>query len=198
MRSRLPSNQRKAAQGTLKAQQHCTPRPATVRNALEHTRSGKHQDQQVHNRNDTHKRRDHAPPPPRVPVLAALAALAEPVRQQIIWELAHEPRTPTALAHVLGASQPLISKHLAILRAAGLVESHPDPNDRRSHVYDIRHEQLIALHAWLNDIQTAWAERRFAPNPRHYFEPPRPDPEFTTRGTARIRIPRALKEPWER
>jgi DNA-binding MarR family transcriptional regulator len=48
---------------------------------------------------------------------------------RLMWALAHEPRTPTALAHVLDASQPLISKHLAILRAAGLVEVHRDPHD---------------------------------------------------------------------
>ena len=150
----------------------------------------------MHNRNDTQKhRRDRRAPPQQV---HGLAALTEPVRQQIVWELAQAPRTPTALARALGASQPLISKHLALLRAAGLVESHPDPNDARSRIYDIRHEQLIALHAWLNDIQTAWRDRRFAPNPRHYFEPARLDPEFTTRRTPRIRIPRALKDPWER
>jgi DNA-binding MarR family transcriptional regulator len=115
-----------------------------------------------------------------------------------MWALAHEPSTPTALARALGASQPLISKHLAILRAAGLVEARRDPHDHRARVYDIRREQLVALHAWLNDIQTAWHKRRFAPDSHHYFERPRLDPEFTTRGTPRQRIPRALKDPWER
>ena len=146
----------------------------------------------MHNRSDTQKRRrERRSPPPPVP---ALVALAEPVRQRIMWELAMEPRTPTALAHALGASQPLVSKHLAILRAGGLVESQPDPHDHRARVYDIRREQLVALHAWLNDIQTAWRKRRFAPD----RDPSRLDPVFTTRGTPRIRIPRALKEPWER
>jgi DNA-binding transcriptional ArsR family regulator len=132
---------------------------------------------------------------PAAPVLPALDLLAERLRQRIVWELAHEPRTPTALARVLGCSQPLVSKHLRILRAAGLVESRRDPRDRRARVYDIRREQLVALRAWLNDIQRNWQRRHTKPTSDHHDHI---SPSFTTRGTVRKRIPRALKEPWER
>lgn len=136
--------------------------------------------------------RDGCPAPPVLPILDLLA---ERLRQRIVWELAHEPRTPTVLARDIGASQPLVSKHLRILRTAGLVESRRDPRDRRSYVYDIRGEQLIVLRAWLNDIQRNY-RRRHKPHadPDAYG---RPNPNLTTRGTPRKYTPRALKEPWE-
>lgn len=106
----------------------------------------------MHNRNGTQK---HAPDSlfSQAPALPVLSLLAEPLRQRIMWELADEPSTPTALARALGASQPLVSKHLRILRNAGLVESHRAADDHRSRIYDICSEQLIPLQIWLNDLQ---------------------------------------------
>jgi len=89
--------------------------------------------------------------------------LAEPMRQRIVWALAHQPRTPTRLAHALGCSQPLVSKHLCILRAAGLVESRAHPRDRRAHIYDIRREPFDNIEDWLDIIQRNY--RRRHPNP---------------------------------
>lgn len=154
----------------------------------------------MHNRSDMqkHAERDGWPECPGLP---ALDLLADRQRQRIMWALAHEPRTPTKLAHALGTSQPLISKHLAILRAAGLVESHRDPHDHRARVYDIRREQLIRICGWLDDLQRNWLRRHRGPaDPDHHKHPYMPplNPDFTTRGTPRKRIPRALKEPWER
>jgi DNA-binding transcriptional ArsR family regulator len=134
---------------------------------------------------------------PASPMLPALDLLAERLRQRIVWELAHEPRNPTALASALGCSQPLVSKHLRILSDAGLVESRRDTSDGRARVYDIRREQLIALHAWLNDIQHNWARRHMAPAPPDYKYNSPLNASFTTRGTVRKRVPRVLKEPWE-
>lgn len=150
----------------------------------------------MHNRSDTQKT---APDGwPASPALPALDLLADHLRQQIVWALAHEPRTPTALARALGASQPLISKHLRILRAAGLVESRRDPRDRRARVYDIRREQFDRLRGWLDDVQRNWLRRHRPPaDPDYYKRLNHLDPALTTRGTPRKRIPRALKEPWE-
>ncbi len=151
---------------------------------------------QVHNRSGTQK---HDPDGwPASPKLPALDPLSDQLRQRIMWALAHEPRTPTALAHALGASQPLISKHLAILRAAGLVEAHRDPHDRRARVYDIRRDQLILLRAWIDTLQRNWLRRHTGPADPDSYKARRLDPNYTTRGTPRKRIPRALKEPWER
>jgi DNA-binding MarR family transcriptional regulator len=151
---------------------------------------------QVHNRGGTQKRDpDGWPASPKLP---ALDLLSDHLRQRIMWALAHEPRTPTALAHTLGASQPLISKHLAILRAAGLVEAHRDPHDQRARIYDIRRDQLILLRAWIDTLQRNWLRRHSGPADADSYKARRLDPNYTTRGTPRQRIPRALKEPWER
>jgi DNA-binding transcriptional ArsR family regulator len=150
----------------------------------------------MHNRSGTQKTGADGWPAP--PDLAALDPLADGLRQQIVWALAHEPRTPTALAHALGASQPLISKHLRILHTAGLVESHVDPSDHRARIYDIRREQFTILSGWLDDIQRNWQRRHTTPAEPDYYKRNHLDQALTTRGTPRKRIPRALKEPWER
>jgi DNA-binding transcriptional ArsR family regulator len=114
----------------------------------------------VHNHSDMQPSRDGWPQPPALP---ALDLLAEPMRQRIVWALAHQPRTPTRLAHALGCSQPLVGKHLRILRAAGLVESHRHPRDRRAHIYDIRREPFNNIEDWLDIIQRNYRLRH--PNP---------------------------------
>lgn len=143
-----------------------------------------------------HSRDRRLPSPPRLP---ALDRLGGPIPQAIIWELAHQARTVTDLARRIQESQPTVSKHLRHLRAAGLVEAHPDEGDGRARVYDIHREPLIELHAWLQDLQQAWCWRtRHTPTDPDYYKGTRLDPNTTTRGTPRIRTPRQLKDPWER
>lgn len=138
--------------------------------------------------------RDPGPPPP----LPALDLLADPTRRRIIWELAHEPRTVTDLSRRLEQSQPLVSKHLRMLRQAGLVEGKPAPDDARARIYDIRREHLIELHLWLQNIQGLWWRRtRLTPLNPDYYKQRGLDPNFTTRGTPRIRNLRRLKNHWE-
>ncbi len=92
-----------------------------------------------------------------------LDLLADRTRQRIVWALAHQPCTPTPLAHALRCSQPLVSKHLRILRAAGLVESHPHSRD---HIYDIRREPFTHTEDWLNTIHaTSGAATHPPPKP---------------------------------
>ncbi|HXB63484.1 MAG TPA: winged helix-turn-helix domain-containing protein [Solirubrobacteraceae bacterium] len=100
---------------------------------------------------------------PQPPALPALDLLADHMRQRIVWALAHQPRTPTRLAHALGCSQPLVSKHLRILRAAGLVESRRHPRDRRVHIYDIRREPFSNIEDWLYAIQRNYRRRHPPP-----------------------------------
>lgn len=55
-----------------------------------------------------------------------LRTLASPRRLEILHRLATEPLTVNRLATEIGASQPNVSQHLAVLRAAGLVEARRD------------------------------------------------------------------------
>jgi DNA-binding transcriptional ArsR family regulator len=150
----------------------------------------------VHTEDGMHSR-DRRPLPS--PPVRALALLADPVRQAIVWELAHQPRTVTELARRIQCSQPTVSKHLRHLRQAGLVEAQPHESDGRARLYDIRREPLIELHAWIRDLQQAWWQRtRHIPIDPDYYKRDRLDPNTTTRGTDRIRTPRQLKDPWDR
>lgn len=85
--------------------------------------------------------------------LAALQALAEP-RRLAILELLRDGEQPVgALVDELGASQPAISKHLRILKDAGLVEARADGQRR---LYRIRPQPLEDLDEWLASYRKLW------------------------------------------
>jgi ArsR family transcriptional regulator, zinc-responsive transcriptional repressor len=58
------------------------------------------------------------------PASDLLRALAAPIRLGIVRELADGPKPVHALVTALGASQPLVSQHLRILRGAAVVKAH--------------------------------------------------------------------------
>jgi DNA-binding transcriptional ArsR family regulator len=72
--------------------------------------------------------------------------LAEPHRRQILDLLRNEERGVGELARALGVSQPAVSKHLRVLRDAGLVEVRVDAQRR---LYSLRPEPLREVDAWL-------------------------------------------------
>jgi DNA-binding transcriptional ArsR family regulator len=85
-----------------------------------------------------------------------LAALAEPTRRQILELLREGPRTVGDLATALDVNQPATSKHLRVLREAGLVHVHPDAQRR---VYALRPEGFAELEAWLAPYRRLWEGR---------------------------------------
>jgi DNA-binding transcriptional ArsR family regulator len=85
-----------------------------------------------------------------------LTVLAEPTRQRILDLLLEAPRSVGELVSALDASQPTTSKHLRVLRDAGLVHVHPDAQRR---VYVLRPERLADLDAWLAPYRRLWEGR---------------------------------------
>jgi DNA-binding transcriptional ArsR family regulator len=85
--------------------------------------------------------------------LAALQALAEPRRLAILELLRDGERPVGELVGALGLSQPAVSKHLRVLRDAGLVEARVDAQRR---LYRIRPEPLADLDAWLAAYRQLW------------------------------------------
>lgn len=76
-------------------------------------------------------------------VVERLGALADPVRLKILNHLRHKgPSNVGALVQVAGISQPSVSRHLAILKRAGLVDSRPEANQM---IYAIRDESIFAV-----------------------------------------------------
>jgi ArsR family transcriptional regulator len=65
-----------------------------------------------------------------------LKTLASPRRLEIIHRLAEGPCEVGRLAEEIGASQPNISQHLAVLRAAGIVEAERDGREVRYRLTD--------------------------------------------------------------
>jgi DNA-binding transcriptional ArsR family regulator len=82
--------------------------------------------------------------------------LAEPTRRQILDLLLKQPRAVGELVDAVGLSQPGTSKHLRVLRDAGLVDVRKDAQRR---VYELRVEPLAELDAWLEPYRRRWAGR---------------------------------------
>lgn len=87
---------------------------------------------------------------------ASFDVLAEPTRRRILDLLLEHPRLVGELTERLGLSQPGTSKHLRVLREAGLVQVRPDAQRRW---YELRPEPLAEVDAWLAPYRRLWAER---------------------------------------
>lgn len=89
-------------------------------------------------------------------VQAVLEAVAEPRRRDILELLRTGEHLVGELANELGVAQPTVSKHLKVMREAGLVAVRPDAQRRW---YRLRPEPLLAIDAWLEPYRQAWAGR---------------------------------------
>ena len=85
--------------------------------------------------------------------MTTIEVLAEPSRRQILDVLRGGEQSVNALVTRLGLSQPSISKHLKVLRDAGLVEVRPDGQRR---LYRLRAEPLMELDEWLEPYRQLW------------------------------------------
>ncbi len=88
--------------------------------------------------------------------MTAYAALAEPSRRQILDLLRAGERSVNDLVSRLRLSQPGVSKHLRVLREAGLVEVRPDGRQRW---YRLRAAPLAEVDDWLEPYRVHWNER---------------------------------------
>lgn len=88
---------------------------------------------------------------------ATLAALADPTRRLVVELLSARPLRAGELADEAGMSRPAMSRHLRALRTTGLVEVELSDEDGRGRTYHVRRDRLVALHAWLDQLQTHWS-----------------------------------------
>jgi DNA-binding transcriptional ArsR family regulator len=101
--------------------------------------------------------------------MTAYAALAEPSRRRILDLLRDGERSVTDLVSRLDLSQPGVSKHLRVLREAGLVQVRPEGRQRW---YGLRAEPLAEVDQWLEPYRAHW-EGRLDALERHLEENPR-------------------------
>ena len=86
----------------------------------------------------------------------ALQALSEPHRMAIIAMLAEGERPAGDFVDALPISQPTVSKHLSVLREAGLVTVRKEAQRR---LYRLNPAPLAELDAWLQPYRRFWTDR---------------------------------------
>jgi DNA-binding transcriptional ArsR family regulator len=82
--------------------------------------------------------------------------LAEPSRRRILDLLRDGERLVGDLVQKVKLSQPAVSKHLRVLKEAGLVDVRPDGQRRW---YRLRAEPLAEVDAWLEPYRRHWNDR---------------------------------------
>jgi DNA-binding transcriptional ArsR family regulator len=86
----------------------------------------------------------------------AFNAVAEPRRRQILDTLAGGERPVNDLVHLLGLTQPQVSKHLRVLREVGVVDVR---DEGRQRLYRLNGEALKPIHDWVKNYERTWSER---------------------------------------
>ena len=86
----------------------------------------------------------------------AFNAVSEPRRRQILDLLAGGERPVNDLVAQLGVAQPLVSKHLRVLRQVGLVDVR---EEGRRRMYRLNGRPLKPIHDWVKDFEGTWAQR---------------------------------------
>ena len=86
----------------------------------------------------------------------AFNAVAEPRRREILEVLVGGERPVNHLVHVLGLTQPQVSKHLRVLRQVGAVDVREDGRQR---VYRLNGDALRPMHDWVKQFEQSWSER---------------------------------------
>ena len=88
--------------------------------------------------------------------LQVLDVIAEPTRRRILDHVRERDRSVGELVELTGMHQPGVSRHLRVLRDAGLVEVRTEAQRR---IYSLRPEPLAELDAWLAPYREHWSGR---------------------------------------
>ena len=86
----------------------------------------------------------------------AFNAVAEPRRRQILDVLSGGERPVNDLVTMLGLAQPLVSKHLRVLREVGLVDAR---HKGRQRMYRLNGHPLKPIHDWVKNYERSWSQR---------------------------------------
>jgi DNA-binding transcriptional ArsR family regulator len=89
-------------------------------------------------------------------IVETFAALAEPTRLRIVELLHTGPKPVGEICDFLPLPQPQVSKHLRVLKDAGLVEVQPRGQQR---IYELRATPLRELNEWIERFRDIWGAR---------------------------------------
>ena len=88
----------------------------------------------------------------------AFQALADPVRRSILRRLSRSDLTAGAIAEPFDISRPAISRHLKVLRDAGLVSVRTDGRERW---FSLNADGVTDAEAWLDELRYVWRTSLF-------------------------------------
>ncbi len=83
-------------------------------------------------------------------------AVAEPKRRQVLETLGAKELPVNNLVELLGWPQPMVSKHLGVLKKVGLVSER---RVGRQRLYRVNADQLKPIHDWVIALEQIWGER---------------------------------------
>lgn len=83
-------------------------------------------------------------------------AVAEPKRRQVLETIGNGELSVNEIVKKLGWTQPMVSKHLGVLKQVGLVEER---RLGRQRLYRVNAEQLKPIFEWVAPFERYWSER---------------------------------------
>ena len=86
----------------------------------------------------------------------AWESLSDPVRRQIVHRLSRGALSAGEIASDFAISRPAVSRHLRVLREAGVVEVRPDAQRR---VYSLAPRGLDEVREWVDEVAAFWSQR---------------------------------------
>jgi DNA-binding transcriptional ArsR family regulator len=87
---------------------------------------------------------------------AAFAALSDASRREMIRMLLKKPRRAGELAHSVDMSPQALSRHLRVLRKAGLVAEEGIEDDARVRMYSVQPAAFQPVQQWLAQVEELW------------------------------------------
>jgi DNA-binding transcriptional ArsR family regulator len=85
-----------------------------------------------------------------------LLALADGTRGRIVEMLARRPHTASEIHRAFAIAAPAVSRHLRVLREAGLIEERRPDEDKRVRLYTLRPEPMQEVAGWLEQLSRQW------------------------------------------
>lgn len=90
---------------------------------------------------------------------STLNALADPARRKVVHLLREGPRRSSELASALKTTRPSMSRHLRVLRGAGLIAQETPKSDARVRMVRLERAPLDQLRRWIDEVEAFWSDQ---------------------------------------
>jgi DNA-binding transcriptional ArsR family regulator len=88
-----------------------------------------------------------------------LLALADGTRGRIVEMLSGRPHTASEIHRAFPIAAPAVSRHLRVLREAGLIDERRPEDDRRVRLYTLRPEPMHEVSGWIEELSRRWQDQ---------------------------------------